>query len=50
MCDQRQKEAMISFMKELTGGEHIDYDSSEVERNLRELLHSIMSLPEFQLG
>ena len=46
----QDRELLISFARELAGGDQIDFDSADVERQLRELLHSIMSLPEFQLG
>ena len=48
--DEADRELMVSFMKRICGGEQIDYDSPDAEHNLRELLHAIMSTPEFQLG
>ncbi len=44
------RKLMISYMIKLSGGEMIDYDSPEAEGDLRELLHTILSTPEFQLG
>ena len=48
--DKSDRQLMISFWKRLSGGEKIDYESPEAENHLRELLHSIMSTLEFQLG
>ena len=48
--DEADRQLIISFMKQLTGGGTIDYESSEAEGDLRELLHTIMSTPEFQLS
>ena len=48
--DESDRQLTISYMKELSGGEQIDYDSPDVENHLRELLHAIMSMPEFQLS
>ena len=48
--DESDRQLTISYMKELCGGEKIDYDSPETEGDLRELLHSVLSTPEFQLG
>jgi uncharacterized protein (DUF1800 family) len=47
---ESDRQTLVSFMEELSGGKTVDYESPDVERHLRELLHSIMSLPEFQLG
>ena len=47
---ESDRQLIISYMVQLSGGEKIDYDSPEAEADLRELLHSIMSTPEFQLG
>ena len=48
--EESDRRLIISYMIQLSGGEKIDYDSPEAEADLRELLHSIMSTPEFQLG
>ena len=48
--DESDRQLMISYMTQLSGGEKIDFDSPEAEADLRELLHTIMSTPEFQLG
>jgi len=48
--DESDRQLTIAYMKELSGGEQIDYDSPDVENHLRELLHAIMSMPEFQLS
>ncbi len=47
---ESDRQLTISYMKHLLGGEKIDYESPEAEDNLREVLHSIMSTVEFQLG
>ena len=48
--DESDRQLLISYMERLSGGEKIDYESPEVEDNLRELLHSIISTLEFQLS
>ena len=48
--EESDRQSIISYMTQLSGGEKIDYDSPEAEDDLRELLHTIMSTPEFQLG
>jgi len=48
--EESDRQLIIAYMKELSGGEKIHYDSPEAEDNLRELLHTIMSTPEFQLS
>lgn len=44
------RNSMIEFVTKRCGGEAIDYASPTVEEDLRELLHLIMSTPEYQLG
>ena len=48
--EESDRQSIISYMTQLSGGERIDFDSPEAEDDLRELLHTIMSTPEFQLG
>ena len=48
--EESDRQSIISYMAQLSGGETIDFDSPEAEDDLRELLHTIMSTPEFQLG
>ena len=48
--DETDRQLTIAYMKDLTGGEKIDYESPDVENHLRELIHAIMSMPEFQLS
>ena len=48
--EESDRQLIIAYMIQLSGGEKIDYDSPEAEADLREVLHSIMSTPEFQLG
>ena len=47
---ESDRQLIISYMIKLSGGERIDYDSPEAEGDLRELLHTILSTPEFQLS
>ena len=48
--EESDRQLAIEYMTKLSGGETIDYESPEVENQLRELLHAIMSMPEFQLS
>ena len=48
--EESDRQLIIAYMIQLSGGEKIDYDSPEAEGDLRELLHTIMSTPEFQLS
>ncbi len=44
------RRALESRMRELAGGKRLDLDDPATERGLRELLHLLMSLPEYQLS
>jgi hypothetical protein len=48
--EESDRQLTIAYMKKLSGGEQINYESPDVENHLRELLHTIMSMPEFQLS
>jgi hypothetical protein len=47
---ESDRQLIIAYMVKLSGGEKIDYSSPDAEGDLRELLHTIMSTPEFQLS
>lgn len=42
--------AMEKFLTDRNGGEQLDLQRPNAERDLRELLHLIMSTPEYQIG
>ncbi|MCH8334226.1 DUF1800 domain-containing protein, partial [Candidatus Sumerlaeota bacterium] len=44
------RDSILAFLRESLGGDEIDFEVPGVERSLRELLHLIMSTPEYQLG
>ncbi|MEK7792930.1 MAG: DUF1800 domain-containing protein, partial [Candidatus Hydrogenedentota bacterium] len=45
----RQAE-LDKFLVSLNGGDDLDFTSRDLETHLREVLHLIMSLPEYQLA
>jgi hypothetical protein len=44
------REALTRFLAERLGSKTIDYNRAGLETDLRELLHLVMSLPEYQLA
>lgn len=42
--------AMVEYLKKQWGGEQINFGSAAVEKSLRELVHMIMSTPEYQIS
>ena len=48
--DQRDRAAMAGFLGSCLGTETLDYTSPALEGHLRELLHLVLSTPEYQLS
>jgi len=48
--DERDHAALVEFLEQRLGGARIDYRSAALEESLRELVHLIMSTPEYQLS
>ena len=42
--------AMVAHLKKQWGGEQINFSSEQLEKSLRELVHLIMSTPEYQIS
>jgi hypothetical protein len=45
-----RREELIAFCTRELGGDKLDYSQYTAEKNLREVLHLILSLPEYQLS
>jgi uncharacterized protein (DUF1800 family) len=45
-----RRQTLIRFLEQQTGGSQIDFSRYRLEKDLRELLHLIMSAPEYQLS
>jgi len=45
-----RRESLVRFIEKQMGGAKIDFSSYSIEKNLRELLHLILSAPEYQLS
>lgn len=45
-----RRQTLIRFLEQQNGGPQIDYSRYRLEKDLRELLHLIMSTPEYQLS
>lgn len=45
-----RRQALIRFLEQQMGGSQIDFSRYRLEKDLRELLHLIMSAPEYQLS
>lgn len=45
-----RRQTLVRFLEQQTGGATLDYSRYTLEKELRELLHLIMSLPEYQLS
>jgi hypothetical protein len=45
-----RRQTLIRFLEQQTGGSQIDFSRHRLEKDLRELLHLIMSAPEYQLS
>lgn len=45
----KDRAVMVEFLNKQWGGAEINYSSDQVEHSLRELVHLIMSTPEYQL-
>jgi hypothetical protein len=41
---------LVAFLREQVGGDRLDYERSDLEKALRELVHLILSTPEYQLA
>ncbi len=48
--DASDRRALEAFLRDRTGDESLDFAAPSLERDLRELLHLILSTPEYQLG
>src|SRR5262249_48931309 len=48
--DGGDRAALVEFLERRWGGARIDYRSAGLEESLRELVHLIMSTPEYQLS
>jgi hypothetical protein len=46
---EKDRTALISFLKREVGGDKIKHDRPALEESLRRLVHLIMSMPEYQL-
>lgn len=46
---EKDRTALISFLRQQVGGDKIKYDRPGLEESLRRLVHLIMSMPEYQL-
>ena len=47
---EKDRAALLDFLRKQWGGAQINYGSAELEKSLRELAHLIMSMPEYQLA
>ena len=47
---QDRKDAIDGFAQEVLGDSEIDFDSKRLEQSLREILHLVLSAPEYQLS
>ena len=47
---EQDRAALVEFLEQRLGGARIDYLSGSLEESLRELVHLIMSTPEYQLS
>jgi hypothetical protein len=45
-----RRQTLIRFLEQQLGGSQLDYSRYRLEKDLRELLHLIMSAPEYQLS
>ncbi len=45
-----KRDALVGFLQQRLGGQHIDFANSMLETHLRELLHLILSAPEYQVA
>jgi hypothetical protein len=45
-----RRDALIQFLEKQTGSSTLDFQRYTIERELRELLHLILSAPEYQLS
>jgi uncharacterized protein (DUF1800 family) len=48
--EEADENELVTFLTKKLGGESLDYKSNELEIPLRELVHMVMSLPEYQLS
>jgi uncharacterized protein (DUF1800 family) len=48
--DDRDRAALVEFLERRWGSARIDYQSAALENSFRELIHLIMSTPEYQLS